>query len=138
MFGLGAGEVILILLFALIFIGPKKLPELAKGLGKGIREFQKAKDELMTEMKASTVDQLTESETKTSTEEKSTDLHEGELPETPETAESDESLIKPKEDEEDDIARANRELDEENDPEGHGDYDPEPMIAANKEKEEDS
>ena len=42
MFGLGFGEVVLILLIALIFIGPKKLPELAKGLGKGIREFQNA------------------------------------------------------------------------------------------------
>ena len=42
MFGLGMGELILILLIALIFIGPKKLPELAKGLGKGIRDFQNA------------------------------------------------------------------------------------------------
>lgn len=42
MFGLGFGELILILLIALIFIGPKKLPELAKGLGKGIRDFQNA------------------------------------------------------------------------------------------------
>ncbi len=42
MFGLGFGELILILLIALIFIGPKKLPELAKGLGKGMREFQNA------------------------------------------------------------------------------------------------
>ncbi len=42
MFGLGIGEVVVILVVALIFIGPKKLPELAKGLGKGLREFQKA------------------------------------------------------------------------------------------------
>ena len=42
MFGLGFGELVLILLIALIFIGPKKLPELAKGLGQGIKEFQKA------------------------------------------------------------------------------------------------
>lgn len=42
MFGLGFGELILIFLIALIFIGPKKLPELAKGLGKGMREFQNA------------------------------------------------------------------------------------------------
>jgi TatA/E family protein of Tat protein translocase len=42
MFGLGFGEIILVLIIALIFIGPKKLPELAKGLGQGIREFQKA------------------------------------------------------------------------------------------------
>lgn len=42
MFGLGVGEIAIILFVALIFIGPKKLPELARGLGKGIREFQNA------------------------------------------------------------------------------------------------
>ena len=42
MFGLGIGEIVIILFIALIFIGPKKLPELAKGLGKGLREFQGA------------------------------------------------------------------------------------------------
>lgn len=42
MFGLGFGELLIILVIALIFIGPKKLPELAKGLGQGIKEFQKA------------------------------------------------------------------------------------------------
>lgn len=42
MFGLGVTEIAIILFIALIFIGPKKLPELAKGLGKGIREFQNA------------------------------------------------------------------------------------------------
>ena len=42
MFGLGFGELLVVFLIALIFIGPKKLPELAKGLGKGIRDFQNA------------------------------------------------------------------------------------------------
>ena len=43
MFGnLGTGEIILILLIVLIFFGAKKIPELAQGLGKGIREFKKA------------------------------------------------------------------------------------------------
>lgn len=42
MFGLGVGEILVIMVVALIFIGPKKLPELAKGLGKGMREFQNA------------------------------------------------------------------------------------------------
>mgnify|MGYP006301201309 CR=1 FL=1 len=50
MFGLGAGEIAVILVIALIFIGPKKLPELARSLGKGLREFQKAKDEMMSEI----------------------------------------------------------------------------------------
>jgi TatA/E family protein of Tat protein translocase len=50
MFGLGAGELFLIFIIALLFLGPKKLPELAKGLGQAIREFQKARDEMMNEM----------------------------------------------------------------------------------------
>ncbi|MGD9808175.1 MAG: twin-arginine translocase TatA/TatE family subunit [Deferribacterales bacterium] len=41
MFGLGMSEIILILAVALIVIGPKKLPEVAKGLGKGYAEFKK-------------------------------------------------------------------------------------------------
>ena len=49
MFGLGTGELLIIFAAALIFIGPKKLPELARGLGKGIREFQKAKDDFLDE-----------------------------------------------------------------------------------------
>lgn len=50
MFGLGAGEILIILVFALLFIGPKKLPELARGLGRGLREFQKAKDDIMDQV----------------------------------------------------------------------------------------
>lgn len=42
MFGLGFSELLVIFVIALIFIGPKKLPELAKGLGKGIKQFQDA------------------------------------------------------------------------------------------------
>ncbi|MBF0452913.1 MAG: twin-arginine translocase TatA/TatE family subunit [Candidatus Magnetomorum sp.] len=42
MFGMGMPEMILILAVALIVIGPKKLPELAKSLGKGIVEFKRA------------------------------------------------------------------------------------------------
>jgi sec-independent protein translocase protein TatA len=43
-FNLGGGEIILILAIVLILFGAKKLPELAKGLGQGIREFKKATD----------------------------------------------------------------------------------------------
>jgi sec-independent protein translocase protein TatA len=53
MFGLGFGELVLIFLILLIFIGPKKLPELAKGLGQGIKEFQKAAKGLTDELQNS-------------------------------------------------------------------------------------
>ncbi len=42
MFGMGMPEIILILAVALIFIGPKKLPDLARSLGKAVNEFKKA------------------------------------------------------------------------------------------------
>ena len=42
LFNLGGGEIILILAIILILFGAKKLPELAKGLGQGIKEFKKA------------------------------------------------------------------------------------------------
>ncbi len=46
----GGQELILILLIVLVLFGAKKLPELAKGMGQAIREFQKAKDEFSDEL----------------------------------------------------------------------------------------
>src|SRR5207249_6941352 len=43
---LGFSEMLVIFIVALLVFGPKKLPELGKSLGKGIREFRKATDEL--------------------------------------------------------------------------------------------
>jgi len=44
MFGLGAQELLLILLIALFFFGGEKLPDIAKGLGQGLREFKRASE----------------------------------------------------------------------------------------------
>ncbi len=46
MFGLGFQEVLLILFIALIVVGPGKLPDLARALGRGLAEFRKATNEL--------------------------------------------------------------------------------------------
>ncbi len=43
---IGTTELILILLVVLVFFGSKKIPELAQGIGKGIREFKKATREI--------------------------------------------------------------------------------------------
>ena len=40
--GLGTGSIILIIIFALILFGPKKLPELGKAMGNTLREFKAA------------------------------------------------------------------------------------------------
>ena len=50
MFGIGVPEMILILAIALIVIGPKKLPDLAKSLGRAMREFKKATTEFKETM----------------------------------------------------------------------------------------
>lgn len=46
MFGIGMQELLLVLAIALIVLGPKKLPEVARTLGKGISEFRKATREI--------------------------------------------------------------------------------------------
>ena len=48
--GLGGWEILLILLVLLIFFGARKIPELARGLGKGIREFKDATKEIKDEI----------------------------------------------------------------------------------------
>ncbi len=51
LFNLGGGEIILILAIVLILFGAKKLPELAKGLGQGIKEFKQATHNASAEMR---------------------------------------------------------------------------------------
>jgi sec-independent protein translocase protein TatA len=54
MFGafLGGWEIVLILAVVLILFGAKKLPELAKGLGQGIKEFKKATRDVTDEIQS--------------------------------------------------------------------------------------
>lgn len=50
MFGIGGQELILILVIALVVLGPKKLPDLAKSLGRAMGEFQRASQDLKREI----------------------------------------------------------------------------------------
>jgi sec-independent protein translocase protein TatA len=59
---LAGPDLIVILLIILVLFGAKKLPELAKGMGQAVREFQKAKDEFSDELnKAGKTDEKTDS-----------------------------------------------------------------------------
>ena len=46
----GGGELMLILVFILMFFGANKIPELARGLGKGMRQFRDATNEIRSEI----------------------------------------------------------------------------------------
>ena len=47
---IGFGELLLIVFVIIVFFGPKKIPEIAKGLGKGIAEFRRAMRDVQTEL----------------------------------------------------------------------------------------
>ena len=49
MFGIGMTELLVILVIGLLVIGPKKLPELARSLGKGLAEFRRASTDMRRE-----------------------------------------------------------------------------------------
>ena len=53
LFDMGGGQIVLILALILIFFGARRIPELAKGLGQGIREFKKATREVTDEIQNS-------------------------------------------------------------------------------------
>jgi len=50
MFNVGPMELMVILVLALLVFGPKKLPEMGKSIGKGLREFRKAQTEIRREI----------------------------------------------------------------------------------------
>jgi len=49
MFGIGSGELLLVLIIALIVLGPERMPKLARDLGRALAEFRKTSDELRNE-----------------------------------------------------------------------------------------
>jgi len=57
MFGsIGTPELLIIMLVILLLFGSKKLPELARGIGKGIRQFRKAMEDVKEEIDLSDID----------------------------------------------------------------------------------
>jgi Tat protein translocase TatB subunit len=52
MFGIGMQELLIILVIALIVVGPRKLPELAKSLGRGLAEFKRTAEDFQSTMMA--------------------------------------------------------------------------------------
>lgn len=82
MFGIGAGELLIILIAGLVIFGPGKLPEVGRAVGKGLREFRKAQaafsatlDEVSAEPKPKpkTSQPITQPEQKSETEKISLD-----------------------------------------------------------------
>jgi len=57
MFGIGMPELIIIFVIALIVIGPKKLPDLARALGRGMAEFRKATEEVRANLNIGDVEE---------------------------------------------------------------------------------
>ena len=49
---LGPWEILLVILAIILIFGGKKIPELARGLGQGLKEFKKAKQEIKDEVKS--------------------------------------------------------------------------------------
>ncbi|MEQ9309016.1 MAG: twin-arginine translocase TatA/TatE family subunit [Balneolaceae bacterium] len=54
--GIGTTEIIIVAIFVLVFFGAKRIPELAKGLGQGIKEFRQASKDIKKEIEDSSKD----------------------------------------------------------------------------------
>jgi len=56
LFNLGAGEIVLIVLVVLLLFGGKKIPELMRGMGKGVKSFKQGMNEVEEELKDTSAD----------------------------------------------------------------------------------
>ncbi|SDD68372.1 twin-arginine translocase TatA/TatE family subunit [Desulfuromonas thiophila] len=56
MLGISMTELLVILLLALLVLGPRRLPDIARGLGRGLRELRRASDELRASLELTEVD----------------------------------------------------------------------------------
>ncbi len=63
---LAGPDLIIILLIVLVLFGAKRLPDLARGMGQAMKEFQKAKDDLHNEMRNPVPERLSEGEKQSS------------------------------------------------------------------------
>ncbi len=64
---LSIGKILFILLVVLIFFGPKKIPDIAQSIGKGIKEFKKAMHDVSDEIKKTTDDEANRNESRRQT-----------------------------------------------------------------------
>lgn len=71
MFGIGTSEILIILLIALLVLGPNEIPKIARTLGRGMREIERAKNELRDSIKFD-IDEKEPPETATDEKDKST------------------------------------------------------------------
>ena len=58
MFGIGTSEVLIVLVIALLVLGPKEIPKVARALGRAMRELQRAKDELRQTIELEAEDEI--------------------------------------------------------------------------------
>ena len=71
MFGIGTSEILIILLIALLVLGPNEIPKIARTLGRGMREIERAKNELRDSIKFD-IDEKETPETATDEKDKNT------------------------------------------------------------------
>ena len=74
MFGIGLPEILVILVIALIFIGPQKLPDIAKALGRAVGEFKRATEDIKSSIDVDINSPVTEEPPKQKEKKKGIDI----------------------------------------------------------------